>query len=160
MGILAPAADERVSEIAVTDELLSVRLKDGRIISVPLQWYPRLLGATKKQRSNWKLSPDEYGIHWPDIDEDLNTEGLLLGMPAAKNTAPIKREPVKSRTIASMGYSRDTQMLEIEFRNSGEVYRYLGVPETEYENLRNAESKGTYLNKEFKKAGFRYLKIK
>lgn len=160
MGILAPAADERATEIAFTDELLTVHLKDGRIISVPLKWYPRLLNATKKQRNHFEISSAGYAIHWPEIDEDLSTEGLLLGLPAAKNTVAIPREPVTSQSIASMGYSRDTGMLEIELRDSGEVYRYLGVPEAEYRNFRNAESKGTYLNREFKKAGYRFLRIR
>lgn len=160
MGILAPSADERVARIAITDELLSVELKDGRTISVPLRWYPRLLSASQKQRNNWVVGAGGYHIHWPDLDEDLSTEGLLLGLPAAKNTLPISREPVNSRTIASMGYSPDTRMLEIEFRDSGDVYRYLGVPEDEYRKLITSESKGTYLNRDFKKAGYRYLRIK
>lgn len=160
MGILAPAADERVSNIAITDELLSVQLRDGRIISVPLAWYPRLQYATSKQRDNWEIGPDGYEIHWPDIDEDLSTEGLLLGLPAAKKTMPIQRHPVESEAIASIGYSKDTGMLEIEFKDSGEVFRYLGVPEEEYRNFLAANSIGNYLNRDFKRAGYKYLKIK
>jgi hypothetical protein len=56
---------------------------DGRTIIVPLEWYPRLLDATPAQRANWKPSGAGYGIHWPDVDEDLSTEGLLRGAPAA-----------------------------------------------------------------------------
>ena len=82
MGILAIAADERVSDVWFDQDSLSVRLKDGRIISVPLAWYPRLLEATPEQRTNWKIAGGGYGIHWPDIDEDLSTEGLLRGAPA------------------------------------------------------------------------------
>jgi len=59
-----------------------VRLKDGRTISAPLTWYPRLLHATAEHRRNWKIAVGGYGIHWPDIDEDLSTEGLLRGAPA------------------------------------------------------------------------------
>ncbi len=84
MGILALAADERVADLFFTDEELSVRLMDGRTITVPLAWYPRLLNATEEQRNNWKISGGGYGIHWPDIDEDLSTEGLLRGAPAPK----------------------------------------------------------------------------
>ena len=84
MGILALAADERVADVFFTDEELSVRLMDGRTITVPLAWYPRLLHATEEQRDNWKISGGGYGIHWPDIDEDLSTEGLLRGAPAPR----------------------------------------------------------------------------
>ncbi len=82
MGILALAADERVSGVEFVDEMLSVFLMDGRNIRVPLVWYPRLLGATSAERLNWKVSGGGYGIHWPDVDEDLSTEGLLRGAPA------------------------------------------------------------------------------
>ncbi|MGA8878764.1 MAG: DUF2442 domain-containing protein [Candidatus Korobacteraceae bacterium] len=79
MGILATAADERVAAVSFDEDSLSVRLKDGRTISVPLAWYPRLFHATPEQRRNWKIAGGGYGIHWPDIDEDLSTEGLLRG---------------------------------------------------------------------------------
>ena len=82
MGILAFAADERVAEVEVTEDALSVRLVDGRTISVPLVWYPRLLNATDEQRKNWRIIGGGYGIHWEDVDEDLSTEGLLRGAPA------------------------------------------------------------------------------
>jgi hypothetical protein len=84
MGILAWAADERVADVKITDELLSVRLMDGRIISVPLVWYPRLSNASPSQRNNWRISGGGYGLHWEDIDEDLSTEGLLRGAPAPR----------------------------------------------------------------------------
>ncbi len=79
MGILALAADERVAEVKITKDTLSVGLRDGRTISVPLTWYPRLLKATPAQRKNWRIAGGGYGIHWPDVDEDLSTEGLLRG---------------------------------------------------------------------------------
>ncbi len=82
MGILALAADERVTEVGFDDGMLSVFLMDGRNIRVPLAWYPRLLHATPEQRNNWEVSGGGYGIHWPEIDEDLSTEGLLRGAPA------------------------------------------------------------------------------
>jgi Protein of unknown function (DUF2442) len=84
MGILDLRADERVSNVTFSPDSLSVSLKDGRSISVPLTWYPKLLHATAEQRKNWKISGGGYGIHWPDIDEDLSTEGLLRGAPAAR----------------------------------------------------------------------------
>ena len=87
MGILAPNADERVRDVRVNDDTLTVDLMDGRTISVPLVWYPRLLDATPQQRSNWQTSGAGYGIHWPDVDEDLSTEGLLRGAPAPRAPA-------------------------------------------------------------------------
>ncbi len=84
MGILNLAADERVADVDVTDDALTVRLMDGRTISVPLVWYPRLSNATSEQRKNWQISGGGYGIHWEEIDEDLSTEGLLRGAPAPR----------------------------------------------------------------------------
>lgn len=84
MGILALAADERVANVRFTKDALSVSLRDGRTISVPLAWYPRLFHATPAQRNNWRVAGGGYGIHWPDLDEDLSTEGLLRGAPAPR----------------------------------------------------------------------------
>ena len=83
----APKAGERVHDVRVTDDLLSVDLADGRTLSVPLAWYPRLLHATPAQRANWKIAGGGYGIHWPEIDEDLSTRGLLAGAPAPRGSA-------------------------------------------------------------------------
>jgi hypothetical protein len=82
MGILALRADERVKGVRFTEDCLVVDLMDGRTISVPLGWYPRLFNATEDQRVNWQISAAGYGIHWPEIDEDLSIEGLLRGAPA------------------------------------------------------------------------------
>lgn len=84
MSSSAITADERVLDVTFNDDALSVFLRDGRVISVPLVWYPRLLNAQPKQRSNWKVAGGGFGIHWPDLDEDLSTEGLLRGAPAPK----------------------------------------------------------------------------
>jgi hypothetical protein len=75
---------ERVKDVHFTEDSLSVDLIDGRTISVPLAWYPRLLHASADQRNNWELCGGGFGIHWPDIDEDLSTEGLLRGAPAPR----------------------------------------------------------------------------
>jgi hypothetical protein len=91
MGILALAADERVRDVKFTRDTLSVALRDGRTITVPLAWYPRLFNATAAQRKNWRIAGGGYGIHWPDVDEDLSTEGLLRGAPAPR-PAQVKRE--------------------------------------------------------------------
>ncbi len=80
------AADIRVRDVVVTEYELAVALMDGRTISVPLAWYPRLVDATPAQRENWEVAGGGYGIHWPDIDEDLSVEGLLLGSPAPRRS--------------------------------------------------------------------------
>lgn len=82
MGILARRADERVAGVRVSDDSLAVDLMDGRTIIVPLAWFPRLLHAAAKDRNHWQVSGGGYGIHWPELDEDLSTEGLLRGAPA------------------------------------------------------------------------------
>ena len=87
MGILAASADERVKDVQVSDHSLSVDLMDGRTITVPLAWYPRLSMATAEQRAHWQVCGGGYGIHWPEVDEDLSTEGLLRGAPAPQ--APV-----------------------------------------------------------------------
>jgi hypothetical protein len=66
----------------VTEDELTVSLVDGRRVSVPLAWFPRLLHASHAQRSNWQLLGDGEGIHWPDVDEDLSVVGILRGTPA------------------------------------------------------------------------------
>ncbi|MBE9504130.1 MAG: DUF2442 domain-containing protein [Proteobacteria bacterium] len=85
MGILALEADERVQNVHIDDDAMSVDLMDGRTITVPLVWYPKLLNASPEQRSNWQPCAGGYGIHWPDMDEDLSTEGLLKGSPAPRS---------------------------------------------------------------------------
>ena len=89
MGILALRADERVANVAFSPDSLSVSLMDGRTISVPLAWYPKLLHATEEQRKNWEVAGAGYGIHWPDLDEDLSTEGLLRGAPAPQHPTKV-----------------------------------------------------------------------
>jgi hypothetical protein len=74
---------ERVRGVHFTEDTLAVDLADGRTIIVPLVWYPRLLNATDEQRAKWIVSGAGFGIHWPDVDEDLSTEGFLRGSPAA-----------------------------------------------------------------------------
>ena len=74
----------RVMNVTSTDDVLVVELEDGRTISVPLTWYPRLLHASQKDRDDWQVAGGGFGIHWPTIDEDLSAEGLLLGAPAPR----------------------------------------------------------------------------
>ena len=73
--------NERVASIQFTADTLSVDLVDGRTVAVPLARFPRLLNATPSQLANWQISGGGYGIHWPEIDEDLSTSGLLRRTP-------------------------------------------------------------------------------
>ena len=87
MNISARITDERVLDVRFDAASLIVDLMDGRTISALLAWYPRLLHATAEQRRAWEKAGGGYGIHWPAIDEDLSTEGLLRGAPAAAKAA-------------------------------------------------------------------------
>jgi len=78
---------ERVRDVRFTENVLAADFLDGRTISVPLAWYPRLLSATAEQRANWRLAGGGFGIHWPDVDGDLSTDGLLRGAPAPRGSA-------------------------------------------------------------------------
>jgi Protein of unknown function (DUF2442) len=75
---------ERVRDVRFTEDVLVVDLLDGRTISVPLVWYPRLLSATPEQRANWRVAGGGFGIQWPDVDEDLSTVGLLRRAGSAR----------------------------------------------------------------------------
>lgn len=106
MSTSARNAGERVAHVRCTADALVVALLDGRTISVPLAWYPRLLAATSKQRANWKLAGGGFGIHWPDVDEDLSTEGLLRGAPAPHTARVQPARPARGRRSASVLTSR------------------------------------------------------
>ncbi len=84
-------ADIRVRDVILSEDELSVALMDGRTITVPLAWYTRLANGAPLQRANWQVSGGSYCIHWPDLDEDLDTEGLLTG-----RRAPIGSENLRS----------------------------------------------------------------
>jgi len=78
-----PDVDPRAKEVSVSADELSVLLADGRRVSVPLAWFPRLHRATPAQRARFEILGDGQGIHWPDLDEDLSVAGLLRGAPSA-----------------------------------------------------------------------------
>jgi hypothetical protein len=80
MSSSAPEIDPRAKEVRCSDDELTVVLADGRTISVPLAWFPRLLHASSSQRANFELLGGGHGIHWPDVDEDISVEGLLRGV--------------------------------------------------------------------------------
>jgi hypothetical protein len=77
--------------IAVTEDALTVDLADGRTISAPLAWYPRLLHGTSSERTNWRLIGAGEGIHWPDLDEDISMENLILGRPSGESQTSFQR---------------------------------------------------------------------
>lgn len=81
---IAVNTDARVQEVSVTEELITFRLMDGRVVSVPLAWSWRLSEATPAQRNKFEVIGDGEGVHWPDVDEDLSVEGMLHGVPARR----------------------------------------------------------------------------
>ena len=81
----------RAQQVAVAEDTLTVDLVDGRTISVPLGWYPRLLHGTPEERNQWRLIGDGEGIHWPDLDEDISVENLLAGKPSGESQRSLKR---------------------------------------------------------------------
>ncbi|MFN0009357.1 MAG: DUF2442 domain-containing protein [Planctomycetota bacterium] len=82
MSSSRPSVDPRAVNVSVGDDALTVELADRRKLSVPLDWFPRLVRAKPEQRKNWRLVGEGKGIHWPDVDEDLSVEGLLRGADA------------------------------------------------------------------------------
>jgi hypothetical protein len=89
MSTLAIKTDERVKNVSFTEDTIAVDLMDGRVIVVPLVWYPRLLNGSSEQLANWEVCGGGYGIHWEDLDEDLSTEGMLRGAPAPRKLRAI-----------------------------------------------------------------------
>ena len=79
MNTLAVELHPLAQDVKCTEEALVVQLLDGRTISAPLVWFPRLAKTTKEQLNNWELLGDGDGIHWPEVDEDLSVKGLLAG---------------------------------------------------------------------------------
>jgi hypothetical protein len=77
--------------VQVTDEALIVDLSDGRTVSVPLAWFPRLLHGTPEERNKWRLIGDGEGIHWPALDEDIRVENLILGKPSGESQKSFKK---------------------------------------------------------------------
>ena len=81
----------KVMNVTVTDDTLSVDLTDGRTIAVPLIWFPRLAYGTEEERANFQIAGAGYGIHWPELDEDIGVEGLLLGKQSLESEASFAR---------------------------------------------------------------------
>ena len=81
----------KAQDVTATEDTLTVDLEDGRTISVPLAWYPRLLHATPEERTDWRLIGKGKGIHWPNLDEDISVENLLAGKPSGESQRSFKR---------------------------------------------------------------------
>ena len=81
----------RAQRVSLTTDALVVELVDGRTLTVPLAWYPRLAHGTATERANWRLIGEGEGIHWPDVDEDISVEGLLAGRRSGETQASLRR---------------------------------------------------------------------
>lgn len=81
----------RIISVTMTDDTMSVDLEDGRTIAVPIGWYPRLAHGTPAERADVQISGAGYGMHWPELDEDIGIEGLLLGKQSTESAASFKR---------------------------------------------------------------------
>lgn len=88
---MSSVVEAKELEVQLTDDCLSVDLSDGRTISVPLAWYPRLMHGTDTERHDWRFIGDHEGIHWPDLDEDISVENLLRGKPSGESQSSLKR---------------------------------------------------------------------
>lgn len=91
MSIAAVEIHALAQDVSISDDALTVDLDDGRTITVPLAWYPRLLHATPAERAHWRLIGRGQGIHWPDLDEDISVENLLIGRPSNESQASLKK---------------------------------------------------------------------
>lgn len=101
-AVVAPTL-ARVVNVMATDDTLSVDLEDGRTVSVPIGWYPRLAHGTPAERANFQISGAGYGIYWPDLDEDIGVEGLLLGKKSAESPASFERWLQRRRQRSHQG---------------------------------------------------------
>jgi len=88
----------RITNVIVTDDTLTVDLEDGRTIALPIGWYPRLAYGTPAERANFEISGAGYGIHWPDLDEDIGVEGILLGKKSSESQSSFDRWLQRRRT--------------------------------------------------------------
>jgi hypothetical protein len=91
MSTLVTERDVFAEAVEFSNDSMIVSLDDGRTLSVPLTWYPRLLNGTAKERENYELIGDGEGIHWPELDEDISVEGLLAGRRSAETNASLQK---------------------------------------------------------------------
>jgi hypothetical protein len=90
-SLISELQKTKIVDVQVTDDTLTVNLADGRTISVPTEWYPRLAHGTPEEVKKWRLIGGGVGIHWPDLDEDISLENLLLGQPSGESQISLKR---------------------------------------------------------------------
>ena len=81
----------RIVDVEVTEDTLTFHLEDGRSVSAPIDWYPRLVYATSEERRNFRLIGRGEGVHWPDLDEDISAAGVLEGLPSREGPESFKR---------------------------------------------------------------------
>jgi len=91
MNTLVAELQVKASNVSISEDMLTVDLVDGRSLSIPLIWYPRLWHGTPQERQNWEWIGDGAGIHWPDLDEDISIEGLLLGRRSGESQRSLQR---------------------------------------------------------------------
>lgn len=91
MSTLVTERDIFAESVHFSEDSITVRLDDGRTLSVPLTWYPRLLNGTNEERGNYELIGDGEGIHWPDLDEDISVEGLVAGRRSTESAASLAK---------------------------------------------------------------------
>ena len=109
VDLMAPAA----MIIAVTEDTLTADLMDGRTISVPLDWYPRLVHATPEERDNWEINAGGQHLHWPDLDEDISVGGLLAGRRSGESPRSLQR------WLAAKQEGRGLTWYELQVADSG-----------------------------------------
>src|SRR3954447_6139 len=93
-----PTAMAAAQSVRVTDRTLVIELRDGRVVSVPLTWYPRLLEGSPRERKRWELLGPGIGIHWPELDEDISVEGLLAGARSGESATSLNAWRARRRT--------------------------------------------------------------
>lgn len=89
--LLVEAHASIAQHVLVSEDMLTLELADGRVVSVPLAWYPRLLHGTPDERSQWRLIGKGEGVHWPDLDEDISVGSILVGRPSGESQESLRR---------------------------------------------------------------------
>src|ERR1700687_5752138 len=102
---IVPTETATAKNVRVTDRSLVVELRDGRVVSVPLAWYPRLAKGSPSERRRWELLGPGIGIHWPDLDEDISVDGLLQGLPSGESLASLQQWHSAAASESSTGSS-------------------------------------------------------
>ncbi len=114
MNTLTEISISPAVNVSVTDELLTVELSDGREISVPTAWYPRLAFGTPAERRKWTISYSGEGVHWEALDEDISIKGLIAGRPSSENPAMIKKWMEKRKNVYDVKRSKKSTLVVAE----------------------------------------------